>query len=166
MRILAAMIAALALVVAAIQAGQSTAVATGASTTRQAAKSAPGTPAVANYVRQAVKATNARRSAKNLKRLKQHSCLRKYAKKWAKKMAARQQLVHQSLKPILRRCDLHMTGENIAVGYPNGRAVVKAWMASPPHRRNILTKRYRLIAIGAYRDADGRWWSSQLFGAR
>jgi uncharacterized protein YkwD len=42
-------------------------------------------------------------------------------------------------------------GENIAWGSgakASPKAIVSAWMASPPHRRNILTRKYRRIGIG------------------
>ncbi len=42
-------------------------------------------------------------------------------------------------------------GENIAwgtLGLATPRAIVAAWMASPPHRANILDRRYRETGIG------------------
>jgi uncharacterized protein YkwD len=42
-------------------------------------------------------------------------------------------------------------GENIAwgtLGLSTPRAIVAAWMASPPHRANILDRRYRETGIG------------------
>jgi uncharacterized protein YkwD len=42
-------------------------------------------------------------------------------------------------------------GENIAwgtLGLATARAIVAAWMASPPHRANILDRRYRETGIG------------------
>jgi len=60
-----------------------------------------------------------------------------------------------------------MVGENIAMGYSSGRVVVnRGWMHSDGHRANILRREYRLMGIGAARDASGRWWASQVFGRR
>ena len=118
------------------------------------------------YAGVAVGATNARRADHELTRLRVDPCLQRYADTWARHLARHGRLVHQDLGPILRRCRMRMVGENIAVGYPTGRAVVRAWMKSPGHRANILRPRYRLVAIGAARDAEGRWWSSQVFGRR
>lgn len=118
----------------------------------------------ARYANVAVKATNQHRADHDLRRLRQSDCLQRFATRWAKRMARGVGLQHQSLRPIMRRCDLTMAGENIAVGYPSGRAVVRAWMRSKSHRANILRPRFRIIAIGAFRDGDGRWWSSQVFG--
>jgi uncharacterized protein YkwD len=47
-------------------------------------------------------------------------------------------------------------GENIAWGswtYATPRAIVRGWMNSPPHRRNILSTRFREIGIGISRGA-------------
>lgn len=45
-------------------------------------------------------------------------------------------------------------GENIAWGsgeLATPRAIVRAWMNSPPHRHNILSSRFREIGVGAVR---------------
>jgi uncharacterized protein YkwD len=47
-------------------------------------------------------------------------------------------------------------GENIAWGswdYATPKAIVRAWMHSPPHRANILSPRFREIGIGITRGA-------------
>ena len=45
-------------------------------------------------------------------------------------MADREDMEHQQLGPIMRDCGLSAVGENVAYGYPNGRAVVRGWMNS------------------------------------
>jgi len=124
------------------------------------------TPA-ATYSTQAFGATNAHRADHDRVRLKKSACLTRMAQRWAKHMARTGRMVHQDLGPITSRCDLSWTGENIAMGYSNGRAVVnRGWMHSAGHRENILRPQYRLMGIGAYRDGHGRWWASQVFGRR
>uniref|UniRef100_M4B1A3 SCP domain-containing protein n=1 Tax=Hyaloperonospora arabidopsidis (strain Emoy2) TaxID=559515 RepID=M4B1A3_HYAAE len=57
-------------------------------------------------------------------------------------------------------------GENVAAGQVSVEQVVKAWMASPPHRQNILRKKFTMLGCGyAYNDdsAYGRYWT-QNFG--
>jgi uncharacterized protein YkwD len=39
-------------------------------------------------------------------------------------------------------------GENIARGFPTASEVVKAWMKSPGHKRNILDCKFKNIGIG------------------
>jgi uncharacterized protein YkwD len=52
-------------------------------------------------------------------------------------------------------------GENIARGFDNPRSVMKAWMNSPEHRRNILNCSFRYIGVGY--SAKGEY-SVQNFG--
>ena len=44
--------------------------------------------------------------------------------------------------------------ENIAQGHPDAESVMRAWMRSSGHRRNILSSRYRYLG-GGY--GDGYW---------
>lgn len=55
-------------------------------------------------------------------------------------------------------------GENIAAGQRSAQQVVNAWMASPGHRRNILTCSYRTTGIGV--ETGGRYgvYWTQKFG--
>lgn len=127
---------------------------------------ATATPATA-YADKAFVATNAHRADQGRVQLREAACLTRAAERWARHMARAGRLVHQDLGPILRRCDVSMVGENIAVGYSTGRSVVnRGWMHSDGHRENILRRQYRLMGIGAARDDDGRWWASQVFARR
>lgn len=108
--------------------------------------------------------TDLQRAKYDRVRLRHSRCLNAFAERQARRMAARQRMYHQDLGPILKACNLSMVGENVAYGYPNGRAAVTAWMKSPGHRANILNRRYRLTAVGAYQDEDGRWYAAQVFG--
>lgn len=128
---------------------------------------APSTAAgpAQTYTRQAVAATNVVRVDHDLTRLRTQRCLVRKARSHARRMAAEQRLVHQDLAPVLEDCGLSGVGENIAAGYPSGRAVVReGWMGSRDHRRNILRADHRRIGLGAARDDDGRWWAVQLMG--
>lgn len=54
-------------------------------------------------------------------------------------------------------------GENIAYGYATAEAVVKGWMNSDGHRRNILNCSAKATGVGlAYRGSTPYW--TQLFG--
>jgi uncharacterized protein YkwD len=127
-------------------------------------------PAVASasgsYERSIQKHTNEERTQRDLKALEKSACLDGYAEKQARAMAAQQQMFHQELGPILSDCNLSQVGENVAYGYPSGKAVVAAWMASPGHRANLLNSRHRLIGVGAYQDVDGHWYVSQVLGRK
>lgn len=57
-------------------------------------------------------------------------------------------------------------GENIAVGFLNGKTVVQGWLKSAGHRKNLLDEDnvgYTQIGIGAHRDTKGRWYFCQVF---
>lgn len=80
----------------------------------------------------------------------------KVAQPWAKHMAATETMVHQDLGVVFEKCPgLTRVGENIAYGYPTAKAVMRGWMGSEGHRRNILDKRFRKIGLGLARSADG-----------
>jgi uncharacterized protein YkwD len=119
------------------------------------------------YEQQAFSATNQQRDRHDRVDLRQQQCVQGFADRWARHMARTQNMVHQSLTPIMRRCHLTMAGENIAYGFTSGRSVVNdGWMHSEGHRENILRPQYRLMGLGAYQDDTGRWWTSQVFGRR
>ena len=54
--------------------------------------------------------------------------------------------------------------ENIAVGYSNAEAVMKAWMLSTGHRKNILNCDLRALGVGVARAGNGRLYWTQDFG--
>lgn len=53
-------------------------------------------------------------------------------------------------------------GENIARGYSTAHAVVQAWMLSPGHRANILSKTYTQIGVGY--TSEGHHWTQLFIG--
>lgn len=57
-----------------------------------------------------------------------------------------------------------MYGENLAEGYSTADAAVKAWMASPSHKANILDARFTNANIQIYQDANGHWyWANEFY---
>ncbi len=59
-------------------------------------------------------------------------------------------------------------GENLALGnFKNSKALVDAWMASPPHRKNILNKYYTEIGVAVgkgFFKGEKIWLAVQHFG--
>jgi uncharacterized YkwD family protein len=53
-------------------------------------------------------------------------------------------------------------GENIAKGQGSPEEVVKAWMNSEGHRKNILSSNFTHIGVGHV--ADGNYWTQQFIG--
>ena len=119
------------------------------------------------YAAKAVDATNVAREANDRKAFKVDECLRGFAVKQARRMAAAGEIFHQDLGPIMETCGLVTTGENVAYGYPTGRKVVnQGWMRSDGHRANILNPDFKLVAVAARRDEGGTWFVAQVFGRR
>jgi uncharacterized protein YkwD len=117
------------------------------------------------YGRQAVTASNNARAQHDLRELRVNDCLKGFARKQAKAMAAKEEMYHQDLGPIMSTCGLSTVGENVAYGYATGRSVVwDGWMESEGHRANILSTSYRLVAVAARRSSDGTWYAAQVFG--
>jgi uncharacterized protein YkwD len=56
-------------------------------------------------------------------------------------------------------------GENVATGQTSPEQVVREWMASPTHRRNILDPNFRNMGVGLTTGSDGRSYWAQEFGA-
>ncbi|TNM38664.1 CAP domain-containing protein [Nocardioides albidus] len=61
--------------------------------------------------------------------------------------------------------DWRRLAENIASGFSSPRAVMRAWMASPEHRANILDCRLRHLGVGVVAQGSRLWWT-QDFGRR
>ena len=121
----------------------------------------------ASYSAAAFRATNHQRAQHDRVRLRHQPCLQRFARKQAVRMANQERMFHQDLGPMMSACHLRMAGENVAYGYPSGRAVVnQGWMHSAGHRANILERRYRLLAVAAREGDDGSWYVSQVFGRR
>lgn len=54
-------------------------------------------------------------------------------------------------------------GENIAAGQATPQMVVQAWMNSPGHRANILSRNYTRIGVGYSKGGTQRYYWSQMF---
>ena len=117
--------------------------------------------------------TNNRRRNHGCNNLARNAALDTAAQTHTRKMANRNRLDHQlpgepSLGVRVRRAGYNWTlvGENIAYGWATPRAVVRGWMNSRPHRRNILNCRYRHIGVGYAVSARGVPYWTQDFGRR
>lgn len=134
------------------------------STTVAVSPASAATPAV-KYGRAAFDATNDQRVRHDRRRLEKGDCLRGFAARQARRMAAREEIWHQDLQRVLEACDLSWAGENVAAGFPSGRAVVNdGWMESESHRENLLARKFRRMSVVARKGDDGRWYVAQVFG--
>lgn len=56
-------------------------------------------------------------------------------------------------------------GENVATGQSSPEQVVREWMNSPSHRRNILDPNFRSLGVAYTTAANGRSYWAQAFGS-
>lgn len=54
-------------------------------------------------------------------------------------------------------------GENIAMGQTTAQQVMKGWMESPGHRKNILSPNFTEIGVGYAEGGTGRYYWTQMF---
>ncbi len=115
---------------------------------------------------QMLKATNASRQYRDLKRVDLNHNMSRLARKHSAKMARVGSLFHTSnpSKFYLRGTRWSWWGENVGVTSGSVRDVQKAFMHSAGHRANILNRSFRRVAIGAVR-VDGLLWVTVFFYA-
>jgi uncharacterized protein YkwD len=118
---------------------------------------------------QVVMLTNHERSKEGRKALKPNPMLMRAAQKYAEKMAARDKLSHSIDGEVGGRIAAEgyrwrTCGENIAWNYQGAEAVMKGWMGSPGHRRNIMNPLYQEVGVGVARNSRGETYHCQVFG--
>lgn len=93
-----------------------------------------------------------------------HPKLMQYAQDWAAEMARSGRMRHSSMREI-SALGFATVGENIAVGQRDEETVMRAWLSSPGHRRNIKSNSYTHIGVGAAMpiDSDRIYWCA-VFG--
>lgn len=117
--------------------------------------------------------TNRRREAHGCAPLRLNRNLRTAARRHTFAMASSRTLAHRVPgEPRLGRrvtqanyLNWREVAENIAVGFASPRGVVRAWMSSYTHRRNILDCSLREIGVGVGVLGRRTWWT-QDFGRR
>ena len=117
-----------------------------------------------------VELTNAERKKKDLPALKPSPLLFKVARAHSANMAKQGKMAHDldGKNPFQRLKDAGYTyffaGENVAAGLDELDEVMKGWMESEPHRKNILSEKFTEIGVGVARDKKGEPYFTQVFG--
>ncbi|MGN6243003.1 MAG: CAP domain-containing protein [Motilibacteraceae bacterium] len=114
------------------------------------------------FVARVLQLVNAQRTSHGLRPFTLSSCAGRYAQPWADHLAAAGALSHQSLTTVMTSCGAHTAGENVGYTTLGADDLVARWMASAPHRANILNPAFTSIGLGATR-ASGRWYGVQDF---
>jgi uncharacterized protein YkwD len=106
--------------------------------------------------------TNDDREAKDRRELRLNERLSRYAKRHSRAMAERKELFHTpDLAAKLKGVNWTIGGENVGVG-SDLPSLESAFMASTPHRRNILRRGFAKTAIGVV-ESGGRVWVTVIF---
>jgi uncharacterized protein YkwD len=111
-----------------------------------------------------LRATNGSRDRFSLSGVHIDRELSRIARRHSLKMAQEQTLFHTTdpSRVYLKGIKWHYWGENVGVTAGTVADLESAFMASLPHRQNILNKTFRHVAIGAVR-VDGVLWVTVFF---
>ncbi|WP_052302380.1 CAP domain-containing protein [Bacillus sp. SG-1] len=122
------------------------------------------------YVQQVIDLTNGERKKNGLPALKPHAELSNVARIKSEDMVNKNYFSHTSPtygSPFEMMenfgIDYSTAAENIAAGQESPQEVVKAWMDSPGHRKNIMNQQVTHIGVGYAEDGGrGIYWT-QMF---
>jgi uncharacterized protein YkwD len=114
---------------------------------------------------QLLKLHNDARVAAQLPKLREDPAFDQVTRAYAERLATTRVLAHnpsfsQQIGPLLP--SWYTMGENVGYGRDAAEQHT-AYMNSAGHRANILSTRYQRIAIGCYRDVNGRAWTAVNF---
>jgi hypothetical protein len=110
---------------------------------------------------------NQERTRAGLTALAWDSRLAEAARRHSTLMAAHNELSHQltdepDLQQRVAAAPLDSSGENVAFGH-SPASIHEGFMASPPHRQNILNGKWDAVGIGVVQ-TGGSYWVTQDFG--
>lgn len=97
--------------------------------------------------------------------LENDSTLENYATMWANKMAENHKLNHSSMKDILA-LGFNKVSENIAYGQKDEESVMKTWLNSSGHKKNIMDKNITHIGCGFSYSSDNVLYWCVCFGRK
>lgn len=131
------------------------------------------TQRVKSMERRLAEAVNEERSKTKLERLIRSEELDRIALRHARDMALNGALSHRSRNGLLveerfERLGIEWSeaGENVARnrGFDDPVAeAVRGWLASPSHRENLLSTRFRETGVGVVKGKDGYYYFAQVF---
>lgn len=130
----------------------------------------PEASSLKSYEDEVVRLVNVERAKYGLPALKSHWELARVARYKSQDMIDKNYFSHQSPTygspfNMMESFGLRFSsaGENIAYGQRTPQEVVNAWMNSPGHRANILSKTYTHIGVGAAKKSNGTLYWTQMF---
>ena len=112
---------------------------------------------------------NRERLKRKIPRLRRRGALSKTAQSYAQTMDENDHFSHtgpdgstfsERIKKETK--GLKAMGENLAFGQQSPKAVHKAWMRSPGHKKNILSRNFRYVGFG--KAGDEPYWATSFGG--
>ena len=130
----------------------------------------PTAEVIEGWVAEVVELHNAERAAAKLPKLEVSAMLRKAAVRQADDMASTGKMSHKgsdgsTSAERIRQAGYHYrrAGENVAYGKLTPTRLMRGWMESPPHRRNILGG-YSQVGVACTVAEDGTTYWAVTFG--
>jgi uncharacterized YkwD family protein len=127
------------------------------------------TSTLSAYEQKVVDLTNQERAKNGLPALKVDLTLSKMAHEKSRDMSANGYFSHTSPTygspfDMMKKYGItyRYAGENIAMGQRTPEEVVKAWMNSEGHRKNILSANFNYIGVGYV--SQGNYWTQEFIG--
>lgn len=128
------------------------------------------TDTISSFEKEVIRLTNIERKKAGLPALAENPQLSKIARLKSQDMATKGYFSHQSPTygspfQMMQSFGLRFSsaGENIAYGQRTPQEVVNAWMNSPGHRANILSRSYSQIGVGLAKNSRGVYYWTQMF---
>ncbi|SFB20163.1 MULTISPECIES: CAP domain-containing protein [unclassified Bacillus (in: firmicutes)] len=127
------------------------------------------TSTISAYEQKVADLTNQERAKAGLKALQVDTNLSKMAHEKSRDMSVNNYFSHTSPTygspfDMMKQYGITYSyaGENIAMGQRTPEEVVKAWMNSEGHRKNILSPNFTHIGVGYV--AEGNYWTQEFIG--
>jgi hypothetical protein len=111
---------------------------------------------------QFVSRINQLRASKGLSQLRVSSQLTGVARNWTAKMLQAGQISHNPNLASQVSGNWQKLGENVGVGY-DVDGLMKAFINSPAHYRNLVDPDWNYVGVGAMKAADGRLYTTHNF---
>lgn len=109
---------------------------------------------------------NRARARNGIRSVNVTECEDRFAEQWAGFLKGSNSFYHQDLGPLMKTCRQTYAGEILALGSVTPWRMVRMWLASPDHRRLMLTRGFNRAGISAVRDGNNVWVGCIDFGRR